>query len=65
MPELDSCINDVYEAGHVASSSGLTPTRVVLGSLLDPDNYDPASVTHSLDFTKFYNSGYAPLLIGW
>lgn len=64
---LDSCINNVYEDGNIPASHGTDPVRVVVGSLLDPDNYDPddPSIVYSLDFTKFYNSGYFPLLFAW
>ena len=57
---LDSCINSVYEDGNIPASSGETPVRVVVGTLLDPDNYDPdVDVTeYSLNFTRFYNSPY-------
>jgi hypothetical protein len=65
MPTLDLCITGTFTPGNIGASSGEAPTQVVLGSLLDPENYDPESVTYSLDFTKFYNSGYAFLLIGW
>lgn len=57
MPSLDSCINDVYEAGNIGASSGEPPTIISPGSLLDPDTYDPESVTYSHKFQFFYNSG--------
>lgn len=58
MPTLDNCISSIFEPGNIPASSGTTPVVVVIGSLLDPDDYDPEAVTYSLDFTKFYNSGY-------
>lgn len=58
MPTLDSCITSVYEPGNIGSSSGMPPVVVTPGSLLDPNNYDPESVTYSLDASKFYNFFY-------
>ena len=58
MPTLDSCINSMWEPGNIGASSGTTPTVVTPGSLLDPENYDPESVTYSLDNSKFYNFFY-------
>lgn len=63
MPTLDSCINSVYEPGNIPASTGEAPVRVVIGTLEDPEDYDPDSLTYSLDFTKFYNSGYLLLLM--
>lgn len=60
---LDSCIAYLYEPGNIPASAGETPTVPTLGSLLDPDDYDPDAVTYSLDFSKFYNSGYLLLLM--
>lgn len=60
---LDSCINGLYTPGNIGSSSGQTPVQPTVPSLLDPDNYDPDSVEYSLDYTRFYNSGYLLLLI--
>jgi hypothetical protein len=59
---LDSCINNVYEDGNIPASSGAAPVRVVLPPDI-PDDYDPAAVAYSLDFTKLYNSGYLLLLM--
>ncbi len=58
MPTLDSCINAVFEPGNIGSSSGTPPVVITPGSLLDPETYDPETVTYSLDFSKFYNSAY-------
>lgn len=58
MPLLDYCINAIFEPGNIGSSSGITPTVIIPGTLLDPDTYDPDAVTYSLDFSKFYNSAY-------
>ena len=58
MPTLDSCINSMWEPGNIGSSSGTPPTVVTPGSLLDPETYDPESVTYSLDNSKFYNFFY-------
>jgi hypothetical protein len=55
MPILDSCINSVFEPGNIGASSGTTPVVITPGSLLDPDAYDPSTVTYSHDFSKFYN----------
>jgi len=58
MPTLDSCITSVYEPGNIGSSPGTPPVVVTPGSLVDPDNYDPATLTYSLDLSKFYNFFY-------
>ncbi len=58
MPTLDSCVNSVFEPGNIGSSAGTTPTVVVFGSLLDPEHYDPAAQTYSLQFQFFYNFFY-------
>lgn len=58
MPTLDNCINSVFEPGNIGSSSGTTPVVITPGSLLDPDNYDPAVQTYSLDASKFYDFFY-------
>lgn len=63
MPNIDSCINGVFAPENIPASSGEEPTRVVLGTFEDPDTYNPDGVTYSLDFTKFYNSGYLLLLM--
>lgn len=55
MPTLDSCVNSRFEPGNIGSSSGVPPTVVSPGSLLDPETYDPAVVTYSYDLSKFYN----------
>lgn len=60
---LDTCISGLYTPGNIPASAGQTPTDVTLGSLLDPDNYDPDDVEYSLDYSKFYNSGYLLLLM--
>ena len=65
MPLLDSCISSLFEPGNIPASSGEPPVQVILGSLEDPDDYNPDAVTYSLDFTKFYNSGYSLFLFGW
>lgn len=59
MPTLDDCISGTFEPGNIGASSGQTPVEPSVPTLLDPDNYDPAAVTYSLDFSKFYNSFYA------
>jgi hypothetical protein len=59
---LDSCINNVYEVGNIPASSGTPPVRVVQAPDI-PDDYDPAAVEYSLDYTKLYNSGYLLLLM--
>jgi hypothetical protein len=58
MPDLDSCISSVYAEGHNPSDSGSGVGPSSIGSLLDPDDYDPDDVIYSLDFSKFYNSAY-------
>jgi hypothetical protein len=58
MPLLDNCVGSVFEPGSIGASSGTTPTVVIPGTLLTPETYDPATVTYSLDFSKFYNSPY-------
>lgn len=59
MPILDSCITGVFTPGNIGASSGQAPVAPSVPSLLDPEDYDPESVTYSLDFSKFYNSAYA------
>lgn len=56
---LDNCITGIYTPGNIGASSGQTPVQPGVPSLLDPENYDPAAVTYSLDFSKFYNGFYA------
>lgn len=56
MPLLDSCINATFEPGNIGSSIGTTPVVITPGSLYTPDSYDPAAVTYSHEFSKFYNS---------
>jgi hypothetical protein len=58
MPILDNCVGSTYEPGNIGSSSGVTPVVITPGSLVPPESYDPATVTYSLDFSKFYNSMY-------
>lgn len=58
MPTLDSCISGTYTPGNIGASSGQEPVQPTVPSLLDPETYDPEAVTHSLDFSKFYNSFY-------
>lgn len=61
---LDSCISSTYEDGNIAASSGETPVRVVLPPAADPEDYDPDDVgDYSLNYTKFWNSGYLLLLM--
>lgn len=60
---LDSCIAGTYTPGNIGASSGQTPVTPVVPSLEDPDTYNPDDVTYSLDFSKFYNSGYLLLLM--
>jgi hypothetical protein len=54
---LDTCIAFVFSPGAIGASAGTgaTPTLV---SFIDPADYDPATLTYSLDFSKFYNSIY-------
>jgi hypothetical protein len=59
---LDSCINNVYEDGNIPASSGLGPVRIVMPPDI-PDDYDPAAMEYSLDYTKLFNSGYLLLLM--
>ncbi len=61
MPTLDTCINSVFEPGNIGSSSGETPTTIRVGTLYTPDDYPFATVTYSLNFSRFYNSGYFAL----
>jgi len=56
MPQLDSCMAGVYVPGNIGASSGQTPVVSSVPSLIDPESYDPAALTYSLDFSKFYNS---------
>lgn len=65
MPTLDNCIAGIFEPGNIGSDTGEPPIIPIVGSLLDPDNYDPESVTYSLDFSKFYNGGYFFLGFIW
>lgn len=58
MPTLDHCINSIFEPGNIGSSSGTTPVIVTPGSLYTPEDYNPDTVTYSLDFSKFYNVMY-------
>jgi hypothetical protein len=58
MPTLGNCINATFEPGNIGSSSGTTPVVVTLGSLFTPDDYNPDTVTYSLDFSKFYDVMY-------
>ncbi len=58
MPLLDNCINSIYEPGNIGSSSGTPPTVIAPGSLQDPESYDPAVQTYSLQFQFFYNFFY-------
>lgn len=53
---LDSCIANLFFPGNIPADAGHPPTTPTLGTLLDPDNYDPEAVTYSHDFSKFYNS---------
>ncbi len=57
MPDLDSCINAVFEPGNIGSSIGTTPVVITMGSLYPPGT-TPPDVEYSLDFSKFYNSAY-------
>jgi len=58
MPTLDYCISGIFTPGNIGASAG-TGAKPSLPTLVDPDDYDPADVTYSLDFTKFYNSFHA------
>lgn len=62
---LDSCITGVFTPGNIGASSGLAPVSPVVPSLLDPETYDPddPGLIYSLDYSKFYNSGYLLLLM--
>lgn len=54
MPNSDSCISGVFVPGAIGGSSGLTPTKPTLGTLIDPDDYDPTLLIYSLDYSKFW-----------
>jgi len=58
MPTLDSCVNSIFEPGNIGASSGETPTTVRPGTLYTPDSYPFDTVEYSLNFSRFYNSGY-------
>lgn len=58
MPTLDSCITGTFVVGNIGASSGQTPVAPAVPSLLDPEDYNPETVTYSLDLSKFYNSPY-------
>jgi hypothetical protein len=58
---MDTCITGIFVPGNIGASSGQTPVQPVVPSLLDPENYDPESVTYSHDHSKFYNSFYSGL----
>ncbi|MET0720449.1 MAG: hypothetical protein ABWY64_06415 [Tardiphaga sp.] len=58
MPLLDSCVNAVFEPGNIGSSSGETPTTIRPGTIYTPDDYPIDTVDYSLNFSRFYNSGY-------
>lgn len=61
--DLDSCIAGVFTPGNIGASSGQTPVQPVVPSFEDPDTYDPDSVEYSLNYSRFYNSGYLLLLM--
>jgi hypothetical protein len=61
MPVLDSCVNATFEPGNIGSSIGTTPVIIRVGTLLTPETYDPEGVTYSLNFSRFYNSGYTTI----
>ena len=63
MPTLDSCINSVFEPGNIGSSTGTTPTVIRPGTLYTPDDYPYDTVQYSLNYSRFYNSGYLLLLM--
>ncbi len=58
MPLLDSCVNSNFEPGAIGSSIGTTPTVISVGSIYTPSTYNPATVSYSLNFSRFYNSPY-------
>jgi hypothetical protein len=58
MPTLDNCINSIYEPGNIGSSSGEPPTTIRVGTIYTPDTYNPNTVEYSLNFSRFYDSGY-------
>jgi len=58
MPTLDNCINNIYEPGHIGSSSGTTPVVIRPGTIYTPDDYPVDEVTYSYNFSRFYNSFY-------
>ncbi len=62
MPTLDSCINSVFEPGNIGSSIGTTPVVITMTSLYPSEDYNPATVDYSLDFSKFYDSMYLGIL---
>jgi hypothetical protein len=63
MPSLDDCINAVFEPGNIGSSSGETPTTIRPGTVYTPDDYPYDTVEYSLNYSRFYNSGYLLLLM--
>jgi hypothetical protein len=60
MPAGDTCISGLFTPGAINASPGLDPTRVIVPSFLDPEDYDPTdpSILYSLNFSKFYNAMY-------
>jgi hypothetical protein len=58
MPVLDSCIAGIFVPGNIGADSGTPAVVPTFPTVLDPDDYDPDSVTYSWDHTKFYNSFY-------
>ena len=64
MPTLDHCIANIYEPGNIGADAG-EATVPVIGTFLDPDDYNPDTDVseYSLNYTRFYNSGYLLLLM--
>ena len=58
MPILDDCINSIYEPGNIGADSGSPPVVIRPGSLYDPGNFPVDGVIYSLNFSRFYDSGY-------
>lgn len=63
MPVLDFCITATFEPGNIGASSGTPPVIIHGGSLYTPEDYNPDTVDYSLDYSKFYDSGYLLLLM--
>lgn len=63
MPLLDNCITSLYEPGNIGADSGEPPTVIRPGTLYTPDDYPTDSMDYSLNFSRFYDSGYLGALM--